>query len=73
MYGRNCYGANHFAIVCQSPKDHFKRQWMAETPRARQVNGQINVLDNPSDVEEEEQLNYYVLSLQSQYELVHDL
>ena len=70
VYCRNCYGANHFAVVCRSPKDRFKRQWMAKTRRDRQVNSQINVLDNSSDIEEEEQLNYYALSLESQSESV---
>ena len=60
VYCRNCYGANHFAIVCRSPKDRFKRQWMAKTQRDRQDNSQIIALDNSSDIEEEEQLSYYV-------------
>ena len=30
-------------------------------------------MDNSSDIEEEEQLNYYALSLESQCESVHDL
>ena len=72
VYSRNCYETSHFTIVCRSPKDRFKRQWMAKTQRDRQVNSQINALDNSSDIEKEEQLNYHALSLESQYELVHD-
>ncbi len=71
---RNCYGANHFAIVCRSSKDRFKRQWLSKIQNDRQVKGQVNALDNSaSDSDEGEQLNYYAMSLDSQCESIHDV
>ena len=61
-----------FAIVCRSPKDHFKRQWMAKR-KDSQVNSQINALDNLSDTDEGEQSHYYAMSLDSQCESIHDV
>jgi hypothetical protein len=73
VYCRNCYGANHFAIVCRSPKDHFKRQWLGKTRNEKQVKGQVNALDNSSDTDEGEQLNYFALSLDTQCESIYDV
>jgi hypothetical protein len=73
VYCRNCYGANHFAIVCRSPKDHFKRQWLGKTRNEKQVKGQVNALNNSSDTDEGEHLNYFALSLHTQCEFIYDV
>ena len=75
VHCRNCYGANHFAIVCRSPKDHFKKQWMAKGAKDRQVNSQIHALETGLPQEElytvDQGLDHqYALSVDSQNEFV---
>ena len=54
-------------------KDHFKRQWLGKTRNEKQVKGQVNALDNSSDTDEGEQLNYFALSLDTQCESIYDV
>ena len=46
VHCRNCYGENHFSVVCRSPKGYFKQKWLAkQNQRQKNINAVDGVFD----------------------------